>query len=277
MTALDKVRTDYYVYEHWRPDTGECFYVGKGRNNRASILAGRNLHHSSVRSKLTSLGLAIDVRIIVDGLSEEAAYAVEISRIALYEPERLANKTGGGIGLPKPHQEVRRKIGISKLGNKNMVGRKLSEDTKRKISEAHKGKPPRWDLINKLAEINRGNKHGIGRKASAETRAKMSATHHKTKHLRKKPNIVWSEEARRMASERNIGKKMSAEAIEKTAAASRKIVQCIEDGVIFKSAIEAGKHYGLFNHCKVAEVCRGVRKTAAGRTFRYLDNKEEAA
>ena len=23
---------NFYVYEHWHPDTGVCFYVGKGRN-----------------------------------------------------------------------------------------------------------------------------------------------------------------------------------------------------------------------------------------------------
>lgn len=26
---------NFYVYEHWRPDTGVCFYVGKGKEKRA--------------------------------------------------------------------------------------------------------------------------------------------------------------------------------------------------------------------------------------------------
>lgn len=42
-------------------------------------------------------------------------------------------------------EETKKKIGLSKIGNKNMVGRKLSEETKRKISIAHigKGRGPR--------------------------------------------------------------------------------------------------------------------------------------
>lgn len=274
MTAPDKIRADYYVYEHWRPDTGVCFYVGKGRKNRAWIMACRNPHHQAVRSKLVALGMCVDVRIIVKDLLEETAYAVEQDRICFYGIENLTNRTEGGPGLPGAIPEVRRRIGRSKLGNKNMVGRKLSEETKRKISEAHKGKPPRWDVINRLAEINRGNRHGVGRKASPETRAKMSAAHigkHFNKNVRK-----WTDEERAAHSARHKGKKMSPEAIEKTAAASRKPVQCIDDGKVFISAIEAGKFYGLFNHVKVAEVCRGVRKTAAGRAFRYIP-KDEAA
>lgn len=274
MSAPDKIRSDYYVYEHWRPDTNVCFYVGKGRKNRAWVMACRNTHHQAVRSKLISMGLCVDVRIIIRDIFEDIAYAVEQDRIDFYGMENLTNKTKGGPGIPGPADEVRRRIGISKLGNKNMVGRKLSEETKRKISEAHKGKPPRWDVINRLAGINKGNQHGVGRKVSAETREKMSASrigrpHHGNFH-------VWTPEEKAIQSARHTGKKMSPEAIEKTASVHRKAVQCMEDGKVFISAIEAGKFYGLFNHCKVAEVCRGVRKTAAGRTFRYIEANEDA-
>jgi hypothetical protein len=44
-------------------------------------------------------------------------------------------------------------------------------ERRRKISEAKKGKPRPWAVIEKLI------KAGTGRKATAETRAKMSATH----------------------------------------------------------------------------------------------------
>lgn len=27
----------FYVYEHWRPDKGECFYVGKGKKHRKTV------------------------------------------------------------------------------------------------------------------------------------------------------------------------------------------------------------------------------------------------
>lgn len=274
MNEPDKIRSDYYVYEHWRPDTGACFYVGKGRNKRAWKLCDRNAHHAAIRSKLISLGLAVDVRVIVTNLSEEAAYFVECDRVAFYGVENLANKTGGGRGLSNAKEEVRKRIGAQKIGNKNMVGRRLSEETRRKISDAHKGKAPNWDVINRLAEINRGNKHGLGKKASPETRAKMSAAHAgkgQTKGFR------HTEEARALMSAMRKGRKNKPESIEKTASFHRKPVMCLDDGRVFISAIEAGKHYGLFNHCKVAEVCRGMRKTAAGRKFQYVNTLEQVA
>lgn len=49
----------YYVYEHWRLDKDECFYVGKGRGNRAYKMRDRNRFHTGksnsedVRMKLS--------------------------------------------------------------------------------------------------------------------------------------------------------------------------------------------------------------------------------
>ena len=39
----------FYVYEHWRPDRDECFYVGKGKGGRANVMYGRNRHHEAVQ------------------------------------------------------------------------------------------------------------------------------------------------------------------------------------------------------------------------------------
>ena len=42
----------FYVYEHVRPDTGVCFYVGKGKGKRAWNMKDRNAHHRAIQSKL---------------------------------------------------------------------------------------------------------------------------------------------------------------------------------------------------------------------------------
>jgi hypothetical protein len=270
MSKRDYIRTDYYVYEHWRPDIDKCFYVGKGRKKRAWKLCERNLHHTAVCSKLISLGMCVDVRIVVTNLSEDTAYRVECERIDFYGIENLTNKTAGGAGLPNPKDEVRRKMGISKIGNKNMVGRKLSDETKRKISAAHKGKEPNWDLINRLSEINKGNQYGLGKKPSSETRAKMSAAHTGNTYAL---GYKWSKEKRDEMSRQRKGHGPNKACNDKMLALCRKPVLCITDGKTFESAMQAGKHYGLFNHVKVAEVCRGVRKTAAGRIFKYIEKQ----
>lgn len=263
---------NFYVYEHWWLDRDECFYVGKGKGRRAYNMVWRNPYHKAIQTKVANEGFAIEVKIIASGLSEKEAFSLEIERIAFWRSAgiELANMTGGGEGISNPSEEVRKKISKAKIGNKNMVGRKLSEETKNKISKAHSGKKPNWDVINKLSEINKGHKRSVGKKDSAETRAKMSAARMGNKYAQGR---IWTEEARKKVSERNKGKKMSPEAIEKTTKASRKPVRCLTDGKIFISAIEAGKFYGLFNHAKVAEVCRGVRKTAAGRTFEYIKDE----
>ena len=103
----------FYVYEHWRPDKGACFYVGKGCRYRAnSVERPHNRHHSAIVRKLKGLGLEVEVRIVARDLSEATAFALEIERIAFWRSQgaTLANLTGGGDGLSNPAPEVRAKI-----------------------------------------------------------------------------------------------------------------------------------------------------------------------
>src|SRR5580658_6240831 len=91
----------FYVYEHWRPDRGECFYVGKGHGRRAyDMRRGRNRWHKFLQAKLSALGTAIEIKIIADGLTEAEAFAKEIERIAFWKNDGadLCNLTDGGDG-----------------------------------------------------------------------------------------------------------------------------------------------------------------------------------
>mgnify|MGYP003386400143 CR=1 FL=1 len=142
----------FYVYEHWRPDTGVCFYVGKGKKRRAwDMKHMRNRHHMAITSKLTSLGLCVDVRIIASNLSCGTAISMEIDRIAMYGMENLSNMTAGGEGLRDPSPEVRAKMSAFQKKNwsdperlrrasESHKGRITSEETKVKLSLAHKGR-----------------------------------------------------------------------------------------------------------------------------------------
>ena len=89
----------FYVYEHWRPDLDVCFYVGKGHGSRARNLS-RNAHHRNVRTKLATLGMCVEVRLVASGLAEHAAFALEKQRIAFWRERgvHLANRTNGGEG-----------------------------------------------------------------------------------------------------------------------------------------------------------------------------------
>jgi len=190
----------FYVYEHWRPDTGTCFYVGKGKDKRAWDMKNmRNRHHMAITSKLTSLGFCVDVRVVVDQISEETALNLEIDRIAMYGMENLSNMTSGGDGLRNPSKETREKISQSqkarfaKPGAKDAVcrqnkGRVTSEETKLKLAITSKGHRHSVETIQKMkvaakvrgvSDITRNaNKIALTGKKRApfteETRKKMS-------------------------------------------------------------------------------------------------------
>lgn len=170
----------FYVYEHWRPDRGVCFYVGKGHGRRAWSMRGRNRHHTAIVSKLTSVGMGVDVRIVISGISEQTAFSLEIDRIAMHPG--LANKTPGGNGThgwrlsDKVKERIRRSTAGRKLSEEHKAkvgaffrGRKLSPEHVAKVSAANKGKRPSSQTLAAAAAVNRG------RKASPGTVAKMSA------------------------------------------------------------------------------------------------------
>lgn len=92
--------TDFLVYEHWRPDTGTCFYVGKGKRKRARTFEARNSRYGRIIQKLKRLGLAPEVKIVRDGLTEPQAFAIEVSMIAHWRARgiEIANYTSGGDG-----------------------------------------------------------------------------------------------------------------------------------------------------------------------------------
>lgn len=144
----------YYVYTHYRPDKGVCFYVGKGKRRRAWNMHQRNPWHKAITSKLTSMGLCVDVRIIQDNMSHEDALALEAATIAHYGKANLTNLADGGCG-PKgskrtPEQienirearrlyplsdEAKRRIGASSKLRKNRLGQKASPETRASLRE----------------------------------------------------------------------------------------------------------------------------------------------
>lgn len=152
----------FYVYEHWRPDLDVCFYVGKGKGNRAYDLVKkkhhRNKHHKNIQEKLKSLGMGVEVRFYKTGLTEKEAFDIEIERIAFWKDlgVNLANGTNGGEGVAgarwKQTPEHSAKI------SKALKGRKFSEETLIKMSIGAKG-----------------NKRRVGKYHNLEIRAKISA------------------------------------------------------------------------------------------------------
>lgn len=176
----------FYVYEHWRPDTDVCFYVGKGMRRRAwDLKFNRNPRHLAIVSKLTSMGLAVDIRIIARDLDEATAFEQERARISEYED--LTNSTYGGAGMTGfVHSEETRRY-----WSETRKGRRMSEEAKAKISAALKGRKKSPEHAAKVGaasaagrvrngykptEITLAKKRAsmLGRKDTAEVRARKS-------------------------------------------------------------------------------------------------------
>lgn len=218
--------TNFYVYEHWRPDTGACFYVGKGRGNRAWKLSARSKWHRAIIAKLVTLGFAVDIRIVAKDLSEADAFKLERHRIALYPKGSLCNLTMGGEGFAGMRLTAEHK-------------KKIAENTRRafaerpelgaKISAIHKGKAKSAETRKRmaLAAARRGADPAYRQKMSEakrdisdETRAKMTeGNHRRWAKIRQNPGNypkifaghAHSEETKAKLSAARVGKRLSVE------------------------------------------------------------------
>lgn len=158
----------FYIYLHCKPD-GTPFYVGKGTKKRAHNMANRTEWHKRLVAKH---GVKI---VLFPMASEQVAFDNEIVWIAALRSSgfELCNLTDGGEGPSgnKKSPEVVEKTARAHRGMKR------SEETKRKISEAKKGKPKApisEETKAKISAAMRGKRNALGHKFTAESKAKCS-------------------------------------------------------------------------------------------------------
>ena len=172
-------QTNYYVYMYLDPDNLP-FYIGKGKGERYKIsvhLYQRGSANGLLKSTIRKIGVDnIGIRFLHKNLSEADAFTKEkywiwyIGRLR-YDDGQLCNLSIGGDGgtsgiqLSREHRE---KIGRSHLGRKYPNRPPHSEERKRKISEALRGKKRPKEVGEKISLSKKGMIF------SEETRRKMS-------------------------------------------------------------------------------------------------------
>jgi hypothetical protein len=89
--------------------------------------------------------------------------------IKLYDTKHNGwNLNDGGVGCLNPSEETRAKISVSKMGKHGpWLGKKLSAETKVKLSAAAKGKKHSEEIKAKMSASRKG------KQKSEETKAKM--------------------------------------------------------------------------------------------------------
>jgi len=173
----------YYTYAYLREDKTP-YYIGKGKGNRAYRRRNKGIKPPKDKSKIL---------ILKQNLTEEESFRHEVYMIAVFGRKDLGtgilhNKTNGGDGVSGAvvSDETRRKM------SEALKGKPRSKEIRRKISESHKGKTHSEESRRNMSESQKGKTF------SEETKRKLSESQKGKNH---------SEETRRKMSEARKGKK----------------------------------------------------------------------
>ena len=170
----------FCTYAHYTPQ-GRLFYIGKGSSERrAHYMQGRNNYWNKIVAKHGKPR----VEILSTWGSEEEAFSHEVLLISCfrdmgYELANIANggEGGGGYTLTDEHKAKLSKARIGKSAIWN-VGRKHSEETKRKCGAKNIGRVHTKEEKQKRTAKLLGNKHAVGNTNRLEY--KIIGTHMQT-------------------------------------------------------------------------------------------------
>lgn len=217
----------FYTYAHYRTSDDVLFYIGKGSTNRASTRRKRNPHWNNVVNKH-----GFYYKILERFESEDEALKKEEALISFYKAEgvKLVNVASGGTANsgPRHSEETKRQMSVARKGKKRTYKWTLSEETKEKMRVSH-----------------------TGLKKSKETIEKQRAA---------LTGVPKSEAHRAALSKARTGAK--------TPKIWRKVL-CITNSTIYESLTDAASCLRVdISH--ISKCCRGKIKQINGYSFEYI-------
>jgi PHP family Zn ribbon phosphoesterase len=126
-----------YVYGHYKADTGELFYIGKGTDKRAWSKYNRNPHWKNIVQKH-----GFTVKILHDNLTDDEAFVQEKILIEQVGQGNLCNMTPGGEGFwsgafkEHPEWEARRLEALTKVLSSDEHRTRLTELNRKKRQDS---------------------------------------------------------------------------------------------------------------------------------------------
>ena len=184
----------YYVYEHVNKTNGKK-YIGITKQlpeNRWGT-NGNNYKDSCPHfwNAIQKYGWDnFEHNILFSGVSKEEACELEkklISENKTQEKEYGYNIMEGGTA-PSIPEEIRQKMSAAMMGNTNGAGHPCSEEKKKKISDAQKGRKFTNEHKENISKAKKGKSH---EPPSEETRKKISASHEKSPVYCEETGIVY--------------------------------------------------------------------------------------
>jgi len=248
----------FYVYEHWRTDRDECFYVGKGKGKRAYNMSLRNPHHKAVQNKVIREGFAIEVKIVASGLTEDAAFKLEMERIAFWRSAKidLTNITNGGEGVSGKPAYNRKPVICLEDGN---------------IFESCEAAAKKYGLsVISISDVCRGKYRSVNDlhfsfiNGTIKTIREIEDFHAKRRKRVERPENLYND----IINGKDVLGRSAAGPLKN----SKKVI-CLEDGLEYTSASAAARHYNI-SKSAIIELCLGKnnRKTVGGLKFKYVEN-----
>ncbi len=257
----------FYVYEHWRPDLGAPFYVGKGSKGRATKMRDRNRFHTAIQGKLARLGMCVEVRMVADCLTQLEAFYIECERIAFWRGRgvELANVTDGGDGTSG--LQAWNKHAVTCLSDGLIFASAQLAARHYGISEACLSDATRSDT-DRITVKGRFFIEGEHVLSESEREAKIK----EIKRLRVLLRRRVDERLKVYGSAANGRDRLGRNAAGPMKNAKR--VLCIDDGKVFPSISEAARHYDV-DKTAVSQLLNSSgnakRKTVGGLMFRYAE------
>lgn len=159
-------------------------------------------------------------------------------------------------------------------GNKKKY---LSEETKKKIGDANRGRHHSEEARHKMSKSRMGENNGMyGKRHSEESKKKMSDA------AKNRPGHRPSDEGLERIRIANLGKEVSEETRKKISEANKgnipynknlRSVYCVELNKVFEHASSAGKDLNIRSG-NIINCCEHHRKTCGGYHWMYVDSKE---
>lgn len=194
-------------------------------------------------------------------LSKEEAIKVEQNLIVQYKSDdkRFGYNIQHGGYAGRHSDESKKKI------SEAHKGKKLSEKHRKKLSEVRKGEGSYWygktfpeEIKNKLSEFRKG------KKLSEE---------HKKQISEGMKGRMCSEDTKQKISNANRGKTHSEEHKKKISDVMKKQVLCVETDIIYESISDASEKTGI-SLSGISAVCNGRRKTSGGYHWKFYNTVE---
>jgi hypothetical protein len=244
----------YYVYLHYRLDTGECFYIGKGTQpRRARVKDGRNNLWQKVYNKAGR-----KVIIAEYFQTEQEALDFEKDMIKRYNP--LANITEGGEGVS---------------------GLKHTEDTKLKCRAAtvELRNDPKWLSRNlqALREVCSTEEHRQNLSEIGKARFEKNPAARENMRIKQKLFIQNNPEKQALRNEKSTqAKNLRENRIKNARSQGGKPFNVYKDGNLIGT-------YELMSECAEvlnlhkAAICKclkGIQPAHKGYTFSYLTGEQ---